>query len=361
MKLKIPENVRLLQNKVSVIVCARNEQHNLPGLFESLENQETDGFDVEFIIVDDRSEDNTARMIEDQQKKNGHFKVIHIEDRIPGFAPKKRAIDCAIKIAHGEIILLTDADGRPQKQWIKQMLAYFNQGADMVIGYAPYNVVRQDNIARKMLALEYFSIAMVAASTTALGYPVTCVGTNMAYRKKLYQEIGGFGKYKAFISGDDDLFLTLVREQKRYKIQYAVNPACHVYNAPPKTWSQFINQRLRYASKGFSYPFKVTLGLSLYVIFNLLFPMGIILGIIQTTTILPAVLILIMLKSAFEYKYIRKAAGIMGDLRFTNYYFITSILHIAYVLFFGIFGQLKFFKWTEKKAEHGILENAGNA
>ena len=69
-KLKIPENVRLLQNKVSVIVCARNEQHNLPGLFERLENQEMDGLDVEFIIVDVRSVDSTARMIEDKAEKD---------------------------------------------------------------------------------------------------------------------------------------------------------------------------------------------------------------------------------------------------------------------------------------------------
>ena len=342
---------------ISVIVSARNEQKNLPGLFTCFEQQKYDDLDIEFILVNDRSEDKSLELMKTQAAKDPRFKVLTIPDKIPGFAPKKRAIDTALNQAKGEIILLTDADGRPGPGWIRSFADLFNSGADMVIGYAPYVVDDNAPLARKMLALEYFSHAAIAAATTGLEFPLTCVGTNMAYLKKVYKEIGGFGKYKAFISGDDDLLLTLVRETKNYNIHYACNKESHVWNAPPRNFKQFINQRLRYASKGFSYPFKVTIGLSFYVLYNLMLFSGPFLGLFANTFYLWVSLIALVLKMMFEYNFILKAAGKLQDRRFTHLYFLTSILHIPYVLFFGIFGQFKIFKWAEKRAERGIAKN----
>ena len=362
-KINIPEdNVTNLQkDAITVIVCARNEQKNLPDLFRCLESQDTENTLLEFIIVNDRSEDNTAQLIKDQCRKDERFKAIHIQDRQAGFAPKKRAIDAAVKQASGELLLLTDADGRPKKDWIKAMVRYFRNGADMVIGYAPYTADSRSKMIHKIMALEYFSIAMIAASTTVMGYPVTSVGTNFAYRKKVYQQVGGFGRFKSYISGDDDLFLTIVREKHTYDIQYAADAGSHVFNDPPKSFSQFVNQRLRFASKGLDYPFKVTLGLSLYVIFNLLLLLALTAGIFQSREVLITLLFVLLLKSVFEYKYVRKAARKLSDSRFTNYYFATAILHLPYVLFFGILGQFKFFKWAENKTEHGVLKKKGPA
>jgi len=120
---------------------------------------------------------------------------------------------------------------------------------------------------------------------------------------------------------------------------------------------QFVNQRLRFASKGLNYPNKISLGLSMYVIFNLLIPAGLIWGLWNNPGILLLTICVIAFKSFFEFKYLRRAAKILGDQRFTNYYFLTAILHLPYILFFGIFGQLKFFKWAENKVEHSILDN----
>jgi cellulose synthase/poly-beta-1,6-N-acetylglucosamine synthase-like glycosyltransferase len=358
-KIRIPDDTAAPQNnKITVIVCARNEQKNLPDLFRCLEAQHVDSIDVEFIIVNDRSQDKTAEIIANQLLKDNRFKVIHINDRLTGFAPKKRAIDEAIKQSLGDILLLTDADGRPKPGWIKSVTNYFNNGADMVLGYAPYSSDTNSSTLKKLLALEYFSIAMIAASFTALGYPITCVGTNLAYRKKVYQEVGGFGKFKSFISGDDDLFLTIVREKKKYNIQYAAGQESYVFNAPPGHFMQFVNQRLRFASKGLNYPFKISFGLAIYVIFNLMIPTGLVWGLWDNPYVLFLTIAVIIIKTFFEFKYLRKAAKILADQRFINYYFLTAILHLPYILFFGIFGQLKFFKWAENKVEHAILDNA---
>jgi len=351
------ENNQNKNLKVSVVVSSRNEEHNLPGLIDCLSIQETSNLDfLEFILINDRSEDSTGKLITEQSEKDSRFKQIHIKERVPGFAPKKYAIDQAIKAAQGEIIILTDADGRPGKGWLQSLFSYFQNGADMLIGYAPYNVNLNASLFKKILALEYFSHASIAAATTGLGYPLACVGTNMAYRKSVYNEIGGFGEFKSFISGDDDLFLTRVRENGNYKISYAIDAKSHVNNAPPKSFKQFVNQRLRYASKGFVYPNKVTIGLTLYVLFNLFLFAGLIYGMINFGVVLWTAIFAFVIKMFSEYKFTRKAAMKLNDRRFTNYYFITSFLHVPYILFFGILGQLKIFRWAEKSAEHGIVK-----
>ncbi|KAA3618352.1 MAG: glycosyltransferase [Calditrichaeota bacterium] len=357
-KLKTPPKNILSDSliKVSVIVACRNEEENIPGLIKCLLAQQTKNIDIEFILVNDRSEDSSGQLIDDRTNKDNRFKSIHIKDRVAGFAPKKYAIDCAIKEASGEINILTDADGRPGKDWVQSLVAYFQNGADMLLGYAPYTISQKSSLFMKMLALEYFAPAAVAAATTGLGYPLTCVGTNMAYRKNVYLEIGGFGEFKSFISGDDDLFLTRVRENGNYKIQYANDEKCHVFNAPPKTFKQFVNQRLRYASKGFVYPNKVTAGLTIYVLFNFFLFFGLIYGLFNMGPILWSSLAALAIKTFSEYKFTRKAAQAINDKRFTNYYFVTALLHVPYILFFGILGQLKIFRWAEKKTEHGIVK-----
>jgi cellulose synthase/poly-beta-1,6-N-acetylglucosamine synthase-like glycosyltransferase len=357
-KIKKPSQIKneQVKVKVTVIVSARNEEKNLPALIDCLSAQNHENIDLEFILVNDRSEDLSGKIISEQSKIDSRFKALHITKRVEGFAPKKYAIDSAINIATGDIILLTDADGQPGKNWVKSMITYFANGADMLLGYAPYNVKNSDSITKKILALEYFSHASIAAATTGLGFPLTCVGTNMAYRKKVYQQIGGFGEYKSFISGDDDLFLTRVREAGNYKICYATDPRTHVYNAPPNSFKQFVHQRLRYASKGFDYPAKVTFGLIIYIFFNLSIFFGLFCGLAGSALVLQTTLLAIAIKTIFEYKFTRKAAAVIGDRRFTNYYFITSVLHIPYILFFGILGQFKLFRWAEKSTEHGIVK-----
>lgn len=338
---------------ISVIVCAHNEQKNLPDCIDRLSTQKYDKQKVEFIIVNDRSIDKTGEIIESICKKDKRFIQIEITDRITEFAPKKRAIDTAIQKASGEIILLTDADGRPGPNWIRKMVSYYTSDKDMVVGYAPYKVKPANHIAKQVFSLEYLSIAAIAAASTGIGYPLTCVGTNMSYRKKVYQEIGGFGEFKAHISGDDDLFLTRVREQKKYKIHYATDSETHVYNNPPQLWRKFLHQRMRYASKGFDYPKKVTTGLILYYLMNLLILMGFVSFVFNLKLFLSAVG-LFAIKALFEFIFMHKAARTLNDTRYLKMFYIAMFLHIPYVIVFGILGQFKHFRWAEEKSEVAV-------
>ncbi len=340
---------------VSVIVSAHNEAHHLPQCIVHLQAQDYPRDRVEFILVDDRSTDGTAAILKEAAIRDKRFQTFSIRERIPEIAPKKRAIDRAIHQAKGEIILLTDADGRPAPEWVRSMMRYFSKNTQMVIGYAPYTVIPENHHIKRLLALEYLSHAAVAAATCGLGYPVTCVGTNMAYRKSLYFEVGGFGPYKSFISGDDDLFLTHVREFRRYTIQYATDAHCQVFNNPPRLWSRFLHQRMRYASKGLKYPLKVSAALITYFMFNVsvfLLPLA---ALFNGNFLIPALAIL-ALKAGSEFIFMNRAATVLHDRRNLLYFPFAFFLHPPYVLMFGILGQFNYFRWAESQSESGIQQ-----
>ncbi len=335
---------------ISVIISAHNEEKNIAACLDTLLTQDYPKKYLEFIIVDDRSNDKTGEIIDRYKKKDKRIKKITINDLIDGFAPKKRAIDTAIKQAKGEIILLTDADGRPSEKWVSEMSAHFNDSTDMVIGYAPYTIEPSYSIPKKLLALEYLSHAAVAAASTGIGIPLTCVGTNMGYRKKLYEDVDGFGEYKHILSGDDDLFLTRVREFNRYTINYVTSVDSQVKNDPPQTLEKFTQQRMRYASKGLIYPRNVSIGLVLYFLFNFLILAGLFFGLFSADTF-RYTLTAFLVKGLTDFLFMNKAARTLHDLRSMDVFLIGEILHIPYVVLFGILGQFKRFKWGGTKSE----------
>ncbi len=305
---------------------------------------------LEIIIIDDRSTDDTAKTIQDLSKNNSKIKHLTIKVSNDSFAPKKYAIDMAVRQAKGEIIILTDADGRPGPEWVGSTISCFTGHVGMVIGYAPYiSKSPYNNTIYRLLSLEYLSHAAVACASTGLNYPVTCVGTNMAYRKEVYEQLDGFGQFKHIHTGDDDLFLQRVRQETDWKIIYNNQKESQVWNAPPSNLIRFFHQRLRYASKGFLYPKKITASLLALYIFNLLLFLSPLTLLFHNIFILP-ILAVVLLKAAGDYYFLSKAATLLHDRRHINLFPFAFFLHIPYVLLFGFLSQIKQFKWGNRKS-----------
>jgi cellulose synthase/poly-beta-1,6-N-acetylglucosamine synthase-like glycosyltransferase len=219
----------------------------------------------------------------------------------------------------------------------------------MVIGYAPYITKHPYNyMTYRLLAIEYLSHAAVAGATAGLDYPVTCVGTNLAYRKDVFIKLGGFGKFRNVHSGDDDLFLQRVREETDWKIRYALNLGSQVPNAPPQNWRKFYHQRLRYASKGFLYPRIYTLILSAFYIYNLLIVLNLIM-LLFSLQWLYSLSILFVIKFLSDYLFMIRSGKILHDRRSTILLPVAIVLHIPYVLYFGMMAQIQGYHWAGRK------------
>ena len=54
--------------KISVVIACRNEETHIKKLLKSLRNQDYPSENIEFIFIDDHSEDNTLRLLIDEGK-----------------------------------------------------------------------------------------------------------------------------------------------------------------------------------------------------------------------------------------------------------------------------------------------------
>ncbi|NOY79191.1 MAG: glycosyltransferase [Calditrichaeota bacterium] len=234
---------------VSVIVAAHNEESHLEALLASLQKQTYPAEQFEIILADDRSTDGTSRILKAWQKKLANLRVVRIDTLSARMPAKKFALTRGIQTSRGEILLFTDADCLPDSAWISTTLSYFTDDTGLVVGFAPLRAARK-NLLSRLLEIESVYNSLVARAGLAWNIPMTATGRNLAYRKSVFNQVGGFEAISHSISGDDDLFLHLVHKQTRDKMVFANHPGSTVLSFPPSSWKHFFRQRMRHLSAG---------------------------------------------------------------------------------------------------------------
>ncbi|HDQ45639.1 MAG TPA: glycosyltransferase [bacterium] len=330
---------------VSVIVPARNEEKHLPDLLERLSAQIYPVSRIEIILVDDRSTDETARIMSRFSRTRPNVRMIRVRETEAAGSAKKQALARGIGMASGEIIVTTDADTLPGPRWIQSLAAHYEPGVDVVLGYAPY---RTDgpyrSLFHKLLALDYLSLGAIAAAGAGLQIPTTSSGANLSYRKTLFEQVGGFGETIRHHSGDDDLLIHRFRDKARAVFRYAVERDAAVPTRPPEDFRAFLRQRVRFASKHLAYPRNMTRILSfVYAVYVLLLAIGI--ASCFMPKLLPLFGLMLFWKSACELCFLLPARRLLEDRNLLKYYPLAVIPHILYVVLLPVLGQILPKRW----------------
>lgn len=94
--------------KVSVIIAACNEEKTIEPALKSI--LELDYADLDVIVVNDRSTDQTGAVLEQMQKQYPGLQIFDISDLPEGWLGKNHALQYGAKRSRGEYLLFTDAD-----------------------------------------------------------------------------------------------------------------------------------------------------------------------------------------------------------------------------------------------------------
>ena len=227
---------------VSVVLCAHNEAYNLSQYLQALLTQDYPEYEV--IVVDDGSEDETRAIIEQYLVHDPrlHITFVPLEARVG--STKKLALTLAAKAAKYDYLLLTDADCVPESnQWIREMMTGA-ESKDIVLGFSPYfeeqghvnRLVRYDTLFN---GLHYLGAALC-------GHPYMGVGRNLAYRKSLFFESGGFTHLMNNMAGDDDLFVNHVATKENTAVVLSRNS--FMWSLAKKTLKEWWQQKRRHVS-----------------------------------------------------------------------------------------------------------------
>ena len=169
---------------VSIVLCTRNREAQLRLTLTSLQDIDFPaGWDVDVILVDNGSTDATGDLLRSYRLPQARVRVLH--EPLPG---KSRALNRAIAIARGSVILFTDDDVRLPHDWIAGMVHRIIQGqADAVVG----EVQLAADLDRPWTTKLHRSW-LAATETIDRTSPERLVGANMAICRRMLEKIGGF-------------------------------------------------------------------------------------------------------------------------------------------------------------------------
>tara|TARA_Y100000385_G_scaffold81373_1_gene83271 strand:- start:2562 stop:3671 length:1110 start_codon:yes stop_codon:yes gene_type:complete len=229
---------------VSIIICAKNEAHNLNKNLSFILNQKHAIFEV--IVVNHDSTDNSEKVLSQFEKKHDNLKVLFFKNNKNG---KKEPISYAIEHASYEHLIFTDADCKPNSNlWINKFSNGFKK-REIIIGYGPHTKTK--GILNFLVRLDTAIIGITYLSYALSKFGYMAVGRNMGYTKNVFKSTNGFASHKDIVSGDDDLFIQKAIEKDNFNIN--IDPDTYCFSDTPKSWKSWLNQKNRHHSSSNKY------------------------------------------------------------------------------------------------------------
>lgn len=333
---------------VSVIIAARNESNNIGKCVSAILSQSYPPELFEVIVINDRSTDDTADIVKKISEADSNVKLYNVDEVPSGIHPKKYALTIGVEKSSGDLIFETDADVTVGSDWINSTVERFTSDVGLVVGVSNIN-------GDPSSAIENFQIVdfllLVASSQGSLrhGIPMGGTGQNLAYRKSIFEEVGGLAINSQRYVSNDILFITKVSKTK-WNIVGNLNPKSAVSTLPLIGWKQFISQRTRWASNAYWKGLKPLLVfiLGINYIMNLFVAVGLVIMVINLTFYFP-VIILVIYKFFTELLFYKIVSHRMDKTSFIRSFVGWFIRVTPYILLIAVLGGLGMFKWKGQK------------
>lgn len=330
---------------VSIVIPFRNESSVIEELVDSINNLTYSQDNFEVLFVDDNSEDDTSQKLSDKIRVK-NWKIISGDQN--NKAHKKLAVTTAVNNSIGEIILMTDADCIVSKNWIAKILQYFDDSTAMVSG--PVTFADESSIFKKLQKLEFSGLALTGAGLIGIGKPTICSAANLAFRKSVFFEVGGYADNINLSSGDDELLMQKIAAKTNYEIKYCFENVAIVYTRSNESFSEFKNQRKRWASKSLFYKNKRFI-ISLVVIFLFYFSLLLLPVFSVLIDWRYSILFVIIFsgKMLVEFSVMKYGSTLFFNKRLLKYFMVAELLHVPYIVFSALGGLFGGYTWKGRE------------
>ncbi|MDN4603665.1 glycosyltransferase [Paenibacillus sp. F6_3S_P_1C] len=193
---------------VSVLIPARNEKLHIQGCLESVLASDTTGFRMEVLVLDDRSEDETAAIVQGIADRDPRVRLLHGVELPAGWMGKSHACHRLVQEAKGEWFMFVDADVRLEHAAIRQTIAAgCEQGGGLVTGF-PYQVTKSwmEKLVVPMMVftiISHLPIFMIRRSSHPMF--VAATGAFLLIHRSSYIASGGHAAIQADLVDDMSL------------------------------------------------------------------------------------------------------------------------------------------------------------
>ncbi len=331
----------------TVIIPARNEEEQIEKCLQTVLAQNYPDHLYEVIVADDYSTDNTANIILQLQKKFSNLHLLQLEKvllekQLNSY--KKKAIELAIEISKGDWIVTTDADCMVSKNWLHNFNNFIQQ-RNAVFVAAPVKFINSGSFISVFQCLDFMSLQGITAASVHHGFHSMCNGANLAYNKKVFYEVNGFKGIDNIASGDDMLLMHKIYVLFKKHVYFLFSQDSIVQTPPMRTWKDFINQRIRWASKADKFDDKRILAVLVFIyLFNLSF------------IIIPVAafwyknlwyywLAMMAAKTIIELRFMFPVSSFFKEEKLLWWFPVMQPFHIVYTIVAGWLGKFGKYSW----------------
>jgi poly-beta-1,6-N-acetyl-D-glucosamine synthase len=333
---------KTISEPISIIVAARNEEDNIVSLLKCLQNQTYNKYEI--IIIDDHSTDNTSINIKKIVAENFSHSILYykLPDYLKG---KKSALNYGISKANYSIICTTDADCTMPERWLQTMVSYLHSNASMVVGPVTFNI--SNKVLTNLFTLEFLSLVGTGAGTIGLNKAIFCNGANLCFRKSIFSNIND--NYNSEITSGDDVFLLHSVKKQRKSIVFAKSQSAIVNTKSPITIVDFVNQRIRWASKSKHYTDADTIqvGILIFVVSVFIIMLGV-LSFFDTYYI-NIFLYSILVKTVIDTLFFIPVLFFFNRIKLLLFVLPLQLFYVAYIFTIGIISPFSSINWKGRK------------
>ncbi|WP_315789030.1 glycosyltransferase [Fischerella sp. JS2] len=190
--------------RVSVVIPIYNSETDLPELINCLFAQTYPKEWVEYLLVDNNSSDRTFELLQETAKNSPILIRPLSENQIQS---SYAARNTGIRAANSQIIVFTDADCRPQPQWLELLIAPFVNN-DVAIVAGEIIALPGNNLLEKFAAHQDTLSQKHTLNHKFCPYGQTA---NLAIRRQAFEKAGLFRPYLT-TGGDADICWRIQRE-----------------------------------------------------------------------------------------------------------------------------------------------------
>ncbi|WP_425571104.1 glycosyltransferase family 2 protein [Olivibacter ginsenosidimutans] len=331
-----------VKTKVSILIAARNEEAHIGKTITAILAQDYPKHLMELLVVDDHSTDRTGEIIASYKADGVKLIRLHTDQKLNSY--KKKAISEAIAQSTGELIVATDADCVMGTEWLRTIVTlYETKGYKLISSPVIYH--QEKSYFEQLQTLEFLYLIGLGAASIGLRHPSTCNGANLAYRRDIFYELGGFQGIDDLASGDDELFLHKVAQRYPLDIGFCKSEKAVVYTEAKQNLKAFLSQRRRWASKSTKYKNKgiVLLGVGIWL-FNL-FILVTAIGSFFSEAMFLLCMALIIVKMLAELFFLFPLTRFAHRQKLLLGLPLLSILHVFYMVYIGIAGNTGKYHW----------------
>src|ERR1700723_333860 len=213
----------------SIVIPTFNGGSRIGNCLDSLVKQMTDR-DVEILVVDDGSTDNTADVV----RGYSSVRLISQANAGPATARNHGAME-----AQGAILLFTDDDCVPMPDWLEAMLGPFNDPE--VVGAKGVYRTHQKSLAARFVQIEYEDKYRLMASLPSIDFIDTY---SAGFRRERFLEMAGYDTSFP-VACAEDIELSYRMSTRGWKMRFAPNAI--VYHTHPDTLWRYLKKKYKFA------------------------------------------------------------------------------------------------------------------